>query len=401
MMGFVMRNKVSLFLGIVILFISGCHSKYPDIPAEYYPLLDTALIKAEDNAVNIVNVLKSTPREQKIAAAFLIAYMPEKDLQDLSSDFISDQVRGAYKVRNEFEWCRNLPDSIFLNEVLPYCSLDEKRDNWREDFYRKFSPLVQDCRTIYDAIDSVNKNIKSVLNVEYNTKRSVVNISPFQAIKENMATCTGLSFLLVDAFRSVGIPARLVGTPLWTNMRGNHNWVEVWIDGKWYFTEYYPDKLNKSWFLEDAGKADPQKPIHWIYAASYKPGDTYFLRVWDRDAKDINAVNVTERYIRMYQEQLEELKNDELLVNIVLYKKQDDENAMNRIHERVTVWNGDQQVDFGFTPLPTDDLNRFLKFRLKKNSTYRLEFAGPYGEIKEQIIKTEEKSDNVVKLVLE
>ena len=285
--------------------------------------------------------------------------------------------------------------------MLPYCSLDENRDNWREDFYEKFAPLVQHCNTISEAIDSVNQNIKDVLNVEYNTKRSIVNISPFQAMKESMATCTGLSFLLVDAFRSVGIPARLVGTPLWTNMRGNHNWVEDWIDGEWYFTEYYPDELNKSWFLADAGKADQQKPIHWIYAASYKPGDTYFLRVWDRDAKDINAVNVTDRYIRLYQQQLEKLNDDELLIDLVLYKKQGDESASNRVHERVTVWKDDKKVDFGFTPLPTDDLNKFLKLRLKKNTVYRLEFVGINGNIKQQILKTDEQSGKLVKLVQE
>lgn len=401
MKGFVKRNRVIVFLSVFTLFISGCQSKYPGVPEEYFNLLDSALIKAQDNAVNIVSVLKDTPKEQKIAAAFLIAYMPEKDLQTLSSEFISDQVNGAWKVRNEFEWCRSLPDSIFLNEVLPYFSLDEKRDNWREDFYNKFAPLVQDCKNVYDAIDAVNRNIKSVLNVEYNTKRSIVNISPFQAMEENMATCTGLSFLLVDAFRSVGIPARVVGTPLWTNMRGNHNWVEVWVDGKWYFTEYYPDKLNQSWFLADAGKADPQKPIHWIYASSYKPGNTYFLRVWDRNAKDINAVNVTERYIRLYQKQLEELKEDELLVDVVLYNRKGDESAANRVHEKVTVWNSDKQVDFGFTPQPTDDLNRFLKFRLKKNTSYRLEFAGSFGDKKERMIETGEKSENVIKLFQE
>ena len=401
MKGFMKRNSIVFILSVFILFISGCQSKYPGIPEQYHSLLDTALVRAGENAANIHRVLTDTPKKQKEAAAFLIAYMPEKDLKTLSAEFIADQIHGAWKVRKEFDWCRNLPDSIFLNEVLPYCSLDEKRDNWREDFYEKFAPLVQHCTSIYEAIDSVNQNIKEVLNVEYNTKRSIVNISPFQAMKENMATCTGLSFLLVDAFRSVGIPARIAGTPLWTNMRGNHNWVEVWIDGKWYFTEYYPDKLNKSWFLSDAGKADPQKPIHWIYAASYKPGDTYFLRVWDRDAKDINAVNVTDRYIRLYQQQLQQLKDDELLIDVVLYKKSGNESAANRVHEKVTVWNGDKQVDFGFTPLPTDDLNKFLKFRLKKNTAYRLEFAGANGETKKQTLETGAQSDEVIKLVQE
>jgi hypothetical protein len=384
---------------LAVFAFSACQSEYRGVPESYHSLLDSAFVKAGENAGELEMVLQSVKKNQKEAAAFLIAYMPEKDLESLSSDFILDQINGAFKARDEFVWCRNLPDSIFLNEVLPYYSLDEKRDNWREDFYNRFSPYVKDCEAIFQAIDSVNQNIIEELGVEYNTKRSAVNISPFQAIKEQMATCTGLSFLLVNAFRSVGIPARIAGTPLWTNMRGNHSWVEVWIDGEWYFTEYYPDALNKSWFLADAGKADPQKPVHWIYAASYKPAETNYPLVWDRDSREIHAVNVTDRYIRLYQEQLagNELKEDEILVDVVLYKNENEQNAQGRVSERVTVFESDNQIDFGYTPLSTDDLNKFLKFKLKKDKTYRLEFAGADGQPKSEMLDTSDL-DGVIKI---
>ena len=393
--------KNLLLLLFITLFYFGCQTKYNDVPEKYTSLLDSAFVKAGSNSEQIFKALEVSSKEQKGAVAFLIAYMPEKDLKSLSTEFITDQVTGACKVRNEFEWCKNLPDSIFLNEVLPYFSLDEARDNWREDYYNRFSKYVKNCKTIREAIDSVNLNIRDELEVDYNTKRSIVNISPFQAEKENMATCTGLSFLLVDAFRAVGIPARVAGTPLWTNMRGNHNWVEVWVDGKWYFTEYYPDKLNKSWFLADAGKANPEKPIHWIYAASYKPTGIYFLRVWDEDAKDINGVNVTDRYIRLYEEQLahEKLAADELLVDVVLYKNSGSEDAENRVSEKVTIWDGDKKVVFGFTPQPTDDLNKYLKLKLKKGVKYRFEFLDATGNEKYENLKFNDDSNNIVKLV--
>ena len=394
--------KILLLLLIVItLFIGGCKSKYPGVPKQYIALLDSANVIAGDNAEQIFSALENSSIQQKEAAAFLIAYMPAKDLKTLSTEFVSDQINGALKVRNEFEWCKSLPDSIFLNEVLPYYSLDEYRDNWRDNYYNRFSKYVKNCKTIREAIDSVNLNIRDELEVDYNTKRSIVNISPFQSEKENMATCTGLSFLLVDAFRSVGIPARIAGTPLWTNMRGNHSWVEVYIDGEWYFTEYYPDALNKSWFLADAGKADPEKPIHWIYAASYKPTGTYFPRVWKKDAKDINGVNVTDSYIQLYEKQLlgEKLEADEMLVDVVLYKEPSLESADNRMSEKVTVWNGDKKVVFGYTPTSTDDLNKFLKFKLKKNVKYRFEFVDTKGNEKSKIIEFNNNLDKVLKLV--
>ncbi|MCF6331668.1 MAG: transglutaminase-like domain-containing protein [Draconibacterium sp.] len=395
-----MRRFITLLIVASVLVV-GCQSKYHGVPNEYRSLLDTAYLNAGDNAEQIFAALENSPKEQKEAAAFLIAFMPESDLKTLSTAFISDQIKGAFRVCDEFGWCKNLPDSIFLNEVLPYFSLDENRDNWREDYYNRFSKYVQNCKTIYEAIDSVNLNIRDELNVDYNTKRSIVNISPFQAEKENMATCTGLSFLLVDAFRSVGIPARLAGTPLWTNMRGNHSWVEVWIDGEWFFTEYYPDALNKSWFLADAGKADPEKPVHWIYATSYKTTGMYFPRVWKKDAKDINGVNVTERYIRLYQEQLlgQKLNEDELLVDVVLYKNPGSESAVNRVSEEITVWNVDKKVVFGFTPMPTDDLNKFLIFKLKKNVSYRFEFPDAEGNKKSETIEFGNDPDKIVKLI--
>src|SRR6478735_7223849 len=287
-----MKNFVkALSFFVFFLIVAGSQNvvaqkkNKPFLP-KYEALLTEALTKSGDRKDSLRYVLNTVPKNQLEGASFLIAYMPERDLKSLSVKFIMDQIEGAYKVRSQYSWCAKLPDAIFFNEVLPYCNFDETRDNWRNDFYNKFSPLVKDCKNVYQAIDSVNKNIRNILLVDYNVKRSKVNISPLQSIKEKMATCTGLSFLLVDAFRSVGIPARMGGTPMRTNLKGNHNWVEVWIDGEWYFTEYYPDALNKSWFLADAGKADESNPKFWIYAASYKPKDTYFPLIWNKGSKE-------------------------------------------------------------------------------------------------------------------
>ena len=55
-----------------------------------------------------------------------------------------------------------------------------------------------------------------------------------ESMETGLASCTGLSILLIDACRSVGVPARFVGTPLWADGSGNHSWVEIW-DGGWHF----------------------------------------------------------------------------------------------------------------------------------------------------------------------
>lgn len=381
-----------VFVFIIIPFFAFSQIKNRAFLPKYDALLHTALEKSGERKDSLQYFLNTVPMRQYEAASFLIAYMPERDLKSLSIPYIQDQLDGAYKVRKEFSWCAKLPDSIFFNEVLPYYCFDEDRDNWRNDFYLKFAPLVKDSKDVRQAIKAVNANIRDILSVDYNTNRSIVNISPFQSMKEKMATCTGLSFLLVDAFRSVGIPARMAGTPMWTNMKGNHSWVEVWVDGEWYFTEYYPEDLNKSWFIADAGRADISNPRHWIYASSYKPKETYFQLEWDTLSKAVHAENVTKRYIEVYEKQqlLENLKPDEVWISLQLYKSDKD---LQRVSEKIALVKEGKELDFGYSPSPIDDLNKFLKFKVAKNNSYQLVYSDAEGKEKHIDITVKDKEE--------
>lgn len=186
--------RFCLWLLLITYFlISSCTiNEFTGVPAIYRPLLEEAFIQAGENATELQNALLEANQKEKEPVAFLIAYMPERDLQSLTSEFILENVRYALKARNEFAWCIALPDSIFLNEVLPYVSLNERRDNWRADFYNRFVPLVKECTDIREAIDSVNMNIARILQVEYNTKRKKADQSPYESIEIGMASCSGL-----------------------------------------------------------------------------------------------------------------------------------------------------------------------------------------------------------------
>jgi hypothetical protein len=377
-------NISSSFLFLIYIFASCNTNIYRDIPDDYIPLLEQSFEKARANRANIEASILQASKEEKEAVAYLISYMPERDLQELNKDYILENVRYALKAKQEFLWCANLPEEIFFNEVLPHSSINETRDRWRKEFYEIFTPLVKDCKDIYEAIDSINLNIIEVLGVEYNTARLKADQSCFESMEIGMASCTGLSILLVNAFRAVGIPARFAGTPMWTNMRGNHSWVEVWIDGNWYFTEYYPDALNKSWFLADAGRADIEDPQHWIYAVSYKPTDLFFPLKWLENNDYVYAENVTQRYIDLHRQQItnSSLTEDEIFLNVVLYESDYEDDGNNRISKRVDVLLDDSTVDFGYTPGPRDDLNRFLVLKLKKETDYEFAVEGNNGEMR-------------------
>ena len=304
--------NIKSVLVLLAFGLSACSSgRYAGVPKEYHALIDRTIVTAGDNAKELKKALKEVPRNEREGMAFLISYMPERDARSLSADFLLENVQYAYKARAEFPWAKEVPDSVFLNDVVAYANLNENRESWRKDFYERFKKYVAPCKTMREAIDSVNKNVRDELLVDYNTKREKPDQAPYESMRQHMASCSGLSILLTDAFRAVGIPSRVAGTPAWHDDRGNHNWNEVWIDGQWRFTEYYPsDDLDQSWFLTDAGKAIKEDVRKAISAASFKPTGTYFPLVWDEDIRYVHAENVTDRYTSLYRAQLSAMPAD-------------------------------------------------------------------------------------------
>ncbi|MGH7222352.1 MAG: transglutaminase domain-containing protein, partial [Gemmataceae bacterium] len=267
-----------------------------DWPAE----VEKALARAGDNRPELEKALKRTPREQRQGMVFLIANMPDHDARSLHAEFLLQNVELAYKARKQFLWGARIPEDIFLNDVLPYANVDEARDPWRKELYELCAPLVKECKTPAEAAQRLNKTIFPKLKVRYSRERKQPHQSPKETIAQGKATCTGLSILLSDACRSVGVPARLAGTPLWANNSGNHTWVEIWSDG-WHFAgAAEPDAkgLDRAWFQGIAAEAKKESPRHAIYAASFRRTNLTFPLVWAPDRKDVFAVNVTDRYAR-------------------------------------------------------------------------------------------------------
>lgn len=389
--------KYFVLLCVVCLFAC-TGNKYQGVPEKYYALLDSALIKAGSNAFELKKALETAPEAQKEGIAFLIAYMPERDLRQLTAAFLLENTDYAYQAREKYSWAKALPDSIFLNEVLPYVSLNETREGWRKDFYERFGKYVVHCTTIFEAIDSVNRNIRDEVMVDYNTKREKPDQSPAESIRQGMASCSGLSILLTDAFRAVGIPSRIAGTPNWHDSRGNHNWCEVWADGKWYFTEYYPNQLNKAWFFADAGKADKNKTEKAIYASSFKPTGIYFPLVWDENIRYVPAENVTDRYVELYKAYESEITTDgnHVTVEVMMFKNnQCTLQSDDRVAANVDVFCGSEQMGGGRTSGITQDMNDILKFILEKNRTYTFKYADGTGNSKAVDVKVGNKPERI------
>ncbi|WP_278779800.1 transglutaminase-like domain-containing protein [Leyella stercorea] len=384
--------NIKSVLVLLAFGLSACSSgRYAGVPKEYHALIDRTIATAGDNAKELERALKEVPRNEREGMAFLISYMPERDAKSLSADFLLENVEYAYKARAEFPWAKEVPDSVFLNDVVAYANLNENRESWRKDFYERFKKYVAPCKTMREAIDSVNRNVRDELLVDYNTKREKPDQAPYESMRQHMASCSGLSILLTDAFRAVGIPSRVAGTPAWHDDRGNHNWNEVWIDGQWRFTEYYPsDDLDQSWFLTDAGKAVKEDVRKAIYAASFKPTGSYFPLVWDENIRYVHAENVTDRYTSLYRAQLSAMPADgsHVALRVMVFKDKDHAEASgDRVATNLDVFKGDKQLYGGRSTGATQDMNDVLTFNVEKNQQYIIKYMNGKGEMQTQIVE--------------
>ena len=207
------------------------HEDFEGRMAEF-PMLDVRL-----------DTLSAMERE---AMEFLYAYMPLSDLADYEPSFYLQQVRYAFKVREEMPWGKDIPEDVFRHFVLVYRVNNENLDTARMVFFRELKERVKGM-TIEEAALEVNHWCHE--HVAYRASDSRTS-APLATMKTSLGRCGEESTFTVTALRAVGIPARQCYTPRWAHCDDNHAWVEVFVNGEWKFLgACEPDpRLNMGWF---------------------------------------------------------------------------------------------------------------------------------------------------------
>ncbi len=247
-------NRIPFIFTALLIALTCIGGSPADEPKWWPAATDAALKAAGANARELERALRECPPAEREDMQFLIDNMPPPDLAALKADFLLSHVAQSCQDLAKAPWARMIPKEIFRNDVLAYASLNECRDSSRARLRGIAAPLVKDCRTPGEAAQLLNQKLFGIVKVKYSTKRRKPDQSALESMESGLATCSGLSILLVEACRSVAVPARIAGTPMWTNLRGNHTWVEVWDNG-WHFAgAAEPDGkgLDHGWFTGDA-----------------------------------------------------------------------------------------------------------------------------------------------------
>lgn len=191
--------------------------------------------------------------DENQALQFIYAYMPLSDLADYDGNFFLSQVKAVLKARKEMPWGTTVPEDVFLHFVLPPRVNNENLDAFRVLMYDELKQRVAGL-SLHDAILEVNHWCHEKVTYRGSDERTS---SPLASLKTSFGRCGEESTFTVTALRTIGIPARQVYTPRWAHTDDNHAWVEVWLNGKWYFLgACEPDsELNMGWFAEPARRA--------------------------------------------------------------------------------------------------------------------------------------------------
>jgi hypothetical protein len=218
----------------------------------------------------------------------------------------------SLQVKSSYKWAAEVPKDIFFEYVLPYANVNEGRSDWRE----LMLPVVQsvisasgqnpDEMTTEDVVYTVNDGLWNGAfgkNIVFKSSQTPKIYDPMSTLAFGYASCTGVSIFFIDALRSIGVAARIAGTPAWNGQasNGNHNWLEIWSPGVgWQFIEAAPAGGGETltnpcdkWFCNPSNFANGTQ----VFAARFtQASEVRYPMAWDLSNTQIPGVDRTAYY---------------------------------------------------------------------------------------------------------
>lgn len=191
--------------------------------------------------------------EETLLIKFFYGTMPLRDAGEYPFEIFLSYVRHALWLRKTIDWCKKLPEDLFVHDVLYYRINSEDISDCRSFFYEQLKDRIAGLDE-YQAAVEINYWCVEHATYEMADDRTA---GPMTMYRSGKGRCGEESTFTVTALRSVGLAARQVYTPRWAHCDDNHAWVEVWVNGEWHFLGACEpeEKLDRGWFTGPAGQA--------------------------------------------------------------------------------------------------------------------------------------------------
>ncbi len=191
--------------------------------------------------------------EEALLIKFFYGTMPLRDAGEYPFEIFLSYVRHALWLRKTIDWCKKLPEDLFVHDVLYYRINSEDISDCRSFFYEQLKDRIVGLDE-YQAAVEINYWCAEHATYEMADDRTA---GPMTMYRSGKGRCGEESTFTVTALRSVGLAARQVYTPRWAHCDDNHAWVEVWVNGEWHFLGACEpeEKLDRGWVTGPAGQA--------------------------------------------------------------------------------------------------------------------------------------------------
>lgn len=269
-------------------------------------------------STEIEKKLEGCSGEERICMKFFYATMPLRDAGEYEFEVFLAYVRHGLFLRREMEWCRALPEDLFLHYVMYYRVNSEDISDCRAFFYSQLRERIKGL-SLEEAVLEINYWCAEHVTYKASDERT---ISPMTAYRSGTGRCGEESTFTVSVLRSVGIGARQVYTPRWAHCGDNHAWVEVLTPSGWHFIgACEPEEcLDKGWFTGASGRAliihsryfgtippetgeeglGQEGILHYLNATErYADCRRLTLRVTDEDGKPVSGAKVSLEILNM------------------------------------------------------------------------------------------------------
>jgi hypothetical protein len=235
--------------------------------------------------------------------------------QDGYPDGLNDGVANvgtnvSLEVKATYPWAAAVPLDIYLEYVLPFANVNEARSDWRQLMHAVSSDILGadiNNLTTSDVVYILNAALWSKAfnkTIVFKSSQTPLIYDTMSVLAYGYGSCTGVSIFFISALRSVGVAARIAGTPAWHQnyADGNHNWLEVWTpeDREWHFIEAAPagggetlDNPCDKWFCIPSSFSNGTQ----VFAARFDQSSTVrYPMAWDLTNKAIPGENRTDSY---------------------------------------------------------------------------------------------------------
>lgn len=238
----------------------------------------------------------------------------KKDIHEVDSAYLCHNIEWAFKVWQEQPWGKNVSFDTFCEYLLPYRIEDEPLSYWREEYYEKYSPLLDSLKTSdrWDKEDPVavaNYLIDRLPDKEYYytsvTPYAFGHIGP-EHVQHVSGSCKEVTDFGMYLFRALGIPCAVDYIPVRSYVNAEHFWLVVWDKNQGEYVSDFPEKLgtvsrNRWYKWDDSSK---------IYRHTFSVNRTLYeeMAQWGEEVYPFwrlpKFVGVTREYAFFYKKEL-------------------------------------------------------------------------------------------------